>query len=90
LKPRRVLPGAMALLGKKDSVTLTVEGMTCGHCVQTVENALKNREGVRKVIVDLDRGEADVTFDPDHVQPAALAAAVKDAGYEATPRARDA
>lgn len=42
------------------SITLRVTGMTCGHCVQTVERALRELGGVRSAAVDLGRGLAVV------------------------------
>jgi copper chaperone CopZ len=61
--------------------TITVEGMTCGHCEQTVEEALLDTEGVSAATADRDaesvtvEGEADVD---------AVFEAVDEAGYDAT------
>ena len=63
------------------STTLTVEGMTCGHCEQTVEEALEGVSGVRDA--DVDRDAERVTVDGD-ADPEDLVAAVEDAGYDAT------
>lgn len=63
------------------SVTLTVEGMTCGHCEQTVEEALEGIPGVRDA--DANRNTEQVNVDGD-ADPEALVAAVRDAGYDAT------
>ena len=35
--------------------TLTVEGMTCQHCIKTITDALNGQSGVYKVGVDLDK-----------------------------------
>jgi copper chaperone len=40
--------------------TLTIEGMSCKHCVNHVETALKELEGVSSVQVDLKKGIANV------------------------------
>jgi len=63
------------------TTTLTVEGMTCEHCEQSVEEALESVDGVEVTSVDRDAERATVEGDAD---PAALVAAVEDAGYEAT------
>jgi len=63
------------------STTLTVEGMTCEHCEQTVEEALKGISGVRDAEADREAEQATVDGDAD---TEALVAAVKDAGYDAT------
>ena len=43
--------------------TIGIDGMTCDKCVQTIENAFRNQEGVREVKVDRKRALATVTFD---------------------------
>ena len=42
------------------SVRLSVDGMTCGHCVGTVQKALEGVGGVRRAEVDLASGVARV------------------------------
>jgi copper chaperone CopZ len=59
---------------------LSVEGMTCNHCVMHVKNALLEVAGVESAEVDLGKKSAVVSgasFDD-----AALKAAVAEAGYE--------
>ncbi len=58
---------------------LHVEGMMCAHCHARVEKALSAVTGAEKVVVDLEAKIATVTVSAD---PAALKAAVVDAGYE--------
>ena len=60
--------------------TLTVEGMTCGHCEQTVEEALRDVAGVTDA--DADRESERVTVEGD-AEVSALLTAVEDAGYTA-------
>jgi copper chaperone len=62
------------------STTITVEGMTCGHCEQTVEEALREVSGVTDVAVDREAEQASVDGDADAT---ALVQAVEDAGYTA-------
>jgi len=42
---------------------IAIEGMTCDKCVEKIEKALGDQEGVREVIADRGRGIATVTFD---------------------------
>ena len=63
--------------------TLSVHGMTCGSCVNTVTTALKAVAGVKDVAVSLDRGEARIEFDESSTSPERLGAAVRQSGYEA-------
>ena len=62
------------------SQTITVTGMSCEHCEESVETALKDVAGVTSVHVDRDAEQATVEGDAD---PSALVAAVEDAGYDA-------
>ncbi|WP_135305195.1 heavy-metal-associated domain-containing protein [Haloarcula amylovorans] len=62
------------------STTITVEGMTCGHCEQTVEEALREVSGVTDVTADREAEQASVDGDADVT---ALVRAVEDAGYTA-------
>jgi copper chaperone len=64
-----------------ETVTLKVDGMTCGHCVHSVKQALTSMEGVS--LEQLAIGSAKVSFDPARTNLAALIDAIADAGYEA-------
>lgn len=64
---------------------LKVTGMTCGHCVHSVQSALEDLAGVRSARVDLEKGEATVDYDDSKTSPRELTVAVADAGYEADP-----
>ena len=63
------------------TTTITVSGMSCGHCEQSVEEALEAVDGVTSVEADNESGTAIIEGDADE---AALAAAVDDAGYTAS------
>ncbi len=59
---------------------LTIEGMTCGHCVAHVKTALSEVQGVATAEVDLGRKLAVV--EGGVLDDALLEAAVAEAGYE--------
>jgi len=62
------------------TATYTVTGMTCGHCVAAVTQAVQALSGVSGVDVDLPTGTVTVTSElPVHRDE--LAAAIDDAGY---------
>lgn len=65
------------------SAKFKVTGMSCGHCQQKVERALKDNTGVYWAVVDLQDGVAEVDFDDDAVSSQQLIAAVERAGYTA-------
>jgi Cu+-exporting ATPase len=69
-------------LGKTETVTLSVNGMTCASCVATVEKALNRLPGVKTATVNFAIEKAIVEFDPKVSPVAALEKAVTDVGYE--------
>ena len=64
-----------------ETVTLKVEGMTCGGCVASVTRVLKATPGVGDAVVELAARSATVTFDPARTSVPALKSAIEDAGY---------
>ncbi len=64
------------------TVTLNVQGMTCGGCVASVTRVLKSVPGVAEVEVTLNPGRARVGFDPAKADLAKLKDAVEGAGYD--------
>ncbi|MFB6183607.1 MAG: heavy-metal-associated domain-containing protein [Haloarculaceae archaeon] len=62
------------------STTITVEGMSCEHCEQTVEEALRDVAGVTDATADREAERASVDGD---ATVAALVQAVENAGYTA-------
>jgi copper chaperone len=61
--------------------TYTVTGMTCGHCVQSVQTEIAKIDGVTGVDVDLASGRVVVEGSAP-IAEADIAAAVDEAGYE--------
>ena len=65
------------------TATYTVTGMTCGHCVSSVQEEVGQVTGVTAVDVDLASGRVTVTgtgpIDDDKVREA-----VEEAGYHVT------
>jgi len=66
------------------SLRLSVSGMSCSHCVDRVEKALKDFPGVEAVAVRLKPGEAVVTG--KELDAERLAETVNELGFEAVPR----
>ncbi|MBN2984189.1 copper ion binding protein [Cohnella algarum] len=62
------------------SVTLKVEGMSCSHCVNAVEGAVKKLGASAKV--DLAAHSVAVDFDEVKVSLDAIKNAIEDQGYD--------
>lgn len=61
------------------NVTLKVEGMSCGHCVNSVEGALK--EIGAKAKVDLNAGQVSIEFDESKLNLDKIKEAIEEQGY---------
>jgi Cu+-exporting ATPase len=73
--------GPAASAQPQASVVLPVAGMTCASCVSRVEKALMAVPGVRAAAANLATEKVTLSTDPG-VDPAALVAAVRRAGYD--------
>ncbi|MET9710177.1 heavy-metal-associated domain-containing protein [Nocardiopsis alba] len=64
----------------EDARTYEVEGMTCGHCVNSVSTEIGKVSGVTDVTVDLAEGR--VRVEGADFGDAEIRAAVEEAGYK--------
>ena len=65
-----------------ETVTINVQGMTCGGCVASVTRVLKAVPGVDQVEVKLMPGQATVRYDAAKVTVPVLESAIVGAGYD--------
>ncbi len=66
------------------TVTLKVEGMTCGGCVIGVRTVLRRLDGVREADVSYEQQRAVVNYDTAKVTVEQMIAAIKTLGYKAS------
>ena len=66
-----------------DTVTLRVEGMTCGGCTLATRKVLERLDGVTTAEVNYEKKQAVVIFDPAKVTIAQMIAAVATLKYTA-------
>ena len=59
---------------------LTIEGMSCGHCVMHVKKELSKLSGL--TIENIEIGKARVQIDESQVNFERMAKAVEEAGYK--------
>ncbi|MFD0696095.1 copper ion binding protein [Paenibacillus sp. GCM10027628] len=62
------------------TITLKVEGMSCGHCVNSVEGAVKKLGANGKV--NLSAGSVTLEFDESKVPLDAIKEAIEEQGYD--------
>jgi copper chaperone len=65
-----------------ETITLNVQGMSCGHCKSAVETALKELVGVETASVNLEAGIVEVNYDAQQVNVSTLKEAIEEAGYD--------
>lgn len=82
----RALAGSAAAADTNLRVAVfRVEGMTCASCNVTVKVAAERVRGVRSARADSAEGRAWATFDPALTTAEAIAAAISETGYKASP-----
>ena len=64
-----------------ERLTLTVEGMTCEHCVRAVRNRLAKMPGV--TVDDVQVGTVELEHDPGTTSLDDIEEAIADEGYTA-------
>ncbi len=60
-------------------ITLTIEGMSCQHCVMRVRKAIDTLPGIAKSDVSI--GRAVISFDETKVKKEEITASIEKAGY---------
>lgn len=68
--------------GKMEKTVLSVEGMTCGHCKNAVEKAVRGLPGVLAAEVDLTAKKLTVDYDANKTAMNDIKKAVEEAGYK--------
>lgn len=69
---------------KGKTITLSISGMTCQSCANTVEKALNKVDGVKEAKVNLSEKKATVVFASAKTSVASLIKAVDEAGFTAS------
>ena len=62
------------------TVTYSIPGIHCGHCVHTVKMEVSDLEGVQSVDVELESKKATITFD-DPATEAEIVGLLKEINY---------
>ncbi|MCC5793113.1 MAG: heavy-metal-associated domain-containing protein [Chromatiales bacterium] len=63
-------------------VEIKVDGMTCGGCERSIQNALTSRDGISAATADRSQGLVKVDFDPALIQQAEIEKAILEAGFK--------
>lgn len=71
--------------GGIDTLNLLVDGVHCGHCIQTVESGMRSQPGVVDARVNLSTRRMTLSWQADAVQPGDLINRLDAMGYPAVP-----
>lgn len=63
------------------TTVLKVEGMTCGHCEMSVQEALDELDGVKRAKADRITESVEVTYEEDEVSNDEFKEAIEEVGY---------
>jgi copper chaperone len=64
------------------TVTISIEGMSCEHCVRAVKGALEAQKGVKEAEVSLEGKSARVVYEEVLIGPDELKSAILEEGYQ--------
>jgi copper chaperone len=64
------------------TITLNVEGMSCNHCVMSIQKSVNALKGIKNVDVDLKEKKVKVEFNPNDVNEQIIRETIEDTGYE--------
>ena len=62
--------------------TISIDGMSCEHCVRAVKEAISALNGVKSVDVSLEEKNARVVYDDEHIKLSDLESTIVEEGYE--------
>ncbi|MFC0270816.1 copper chaperone CopZ [Metabacillus herbersteinensis] len=65
-----------------EKMTLNVKGMSCGHCINSIEGSVGELSGVTTVKVNLDSGTVSVEFNPNEITIDKIKETIDDQGYD--------
>lgn len=65
----------------KEISNLTVEGMSCSHCENSIKKSVGVLNGVDGVVVDLKGKKVTVEYDPEKVTFQTIKDTIEDQGY---------
>ncbi len=65
-----------------EKIVLQIGGMSCINCAQSIEKALKNREGIYTASVNFATEKVSVEYNPEQISLAGIKKTIHEVGYE--------
>ncbi|NXF18538.1 ATP7B ATPase, partial [Rhodinocichla rosea] len=70
--------------GTTHVAVIKIDGMTCNSCVQSIEGAISQSQGVQHIAVSLAGSTGTIHYDPADTSGEELRAAIEDMGFDAS------
>ena len=74
-------PEAKVLSGPAEKIEVSIQGMSCTGCEQTIQSGISKLEGVTSVKADYKKGMADIVYYPEITDTASIRSAITSTGY---------
>lgn len=65
-----------------ETIVFNVEGMSCTHCVSSIEGALNELEGVRHSKADLTNNSVEVKYETTKIELDKIKGIIEETGYQ--------
>ena len=65
-----------------ESVSFSVEGMSCQHCVNSIKKSVGAIDGIMNIGVDLKSKKVNVTYNPEKVDVDTIKETIEEQGYD--------
>lgn len=75
--------GAETLTEHRQQITLSISGMTCTNCAQTIEKVIRKIPGIYTITVNFSLKQARIDYDSEQITISSLIKTIQQAGYEA-------
>lgn len=73
--------------GKKTKeITISIEGMSCNHCVNSVKKGISALSGVKSVDVSLEKKSAKISYNEAKLEAKDIVKCVNELGFKAALR----
>lgn len=64
------------------NITLDVQGMSCGHCVKSIEGSVGELNGVSNVKVNLENGTVAINYNSNEISLEKIKETIDGQGYD--------
>lgn len=72
-------------MSNQNQLNVSIRGMTCNHCAETIDRALSKKQGIKEKSVSYPDGKAEISYDPGAVSKEELINTINNTGhYEVT------